>query len=469
MTTPQSQAAEVAPVVVKESVEPESYPSAPYAWYVVGVLTVAYIFSFIDRQILNLLVGPIRRDLGISDTGMSLLMGTSFAVFYTLFGIPFGRLADSRSRRALITWGLILWSLMTAACGLAKNYWHLLLARMGVGVGEATLSPSAFSLISDYFPKERRATAISVYSMGIYIGSGMAFLLGGLVVKFANAKGNLSLPIIGDTRPWQLIFFIVGLSGVVFALFMTTVKEPLRKGRRMMQAAEGKVKTTGVSLGEVLGYLRENRVTFLCHNVGFALLSFSSYGSSAWIPEYFIRKHGWSNSQAGVVYGTLVMIFGALGIVAGGRVADWMKQRGHRDANMRVGLISALAWFPTGMLYPVMSDGNLAAALLAPTVFFVAMSFGVAPAAIQEMMPNEMRGQASAIYLFVVNLIGLGLGPTAVAMMTDYVFRNDYAVNYSLLSVATVAHIVAAALLWASLKPYLRSLDRLKEWMKAPA
>jgi MFS family permease len=469
MSRPQSPVAEAAPAGAKETAGQESYPSAGYAWYVVGVLTIAYIFSFIDRQILNLLVGPIRRDLGISDTQMSLLMGTSFAVFYTFFGIPFGRLADSRSRRALITWGLVFWSLMTAACGLAKNYWHLLLARMGVGVGEATLSPSAFSLISDYFPKERRATAISVYSMGIYIGSGMAFLLGGLVVKFALAKGNLNLPIIGETRPWQVIFFLVGLSGVVFALFMATVKEPLRKGLRMVRDAEGRAKATGVPLSEVMSYLLKNRVTFLCHNVGFALLSLSSYGSAAWIPEYFIRKHGWSNSQAGVVYGTLVMIFGSLGIAAGGRIADWMRRRGHRDANMRVGLISALAWFPTGILYPVMSDATISTVLLAPTVFFVAMSFGVAPAAIQEMMPNEMRGQASAIYLFVVNLIGLGLGPTAVAMMTDYVFRNDYAVNYSLLSVATVAHVVAAALLWISLKAYLQSLDRLKEWMKATA
>ncbi len=461
--------AEVAPSTEREFVQQEAYPAAGYAWYVIGVLTVAYIFSFIDRQILNLLVGPIRRDLGISDTSMSLLMGTSFAIFYTFFGIPFGRLADSRSRRALITWGLVFWSLMTSVCGLAKNFWHLLFARMGVGVGEATLSPSAFSMISDYFPKEKRATAISVYSMGIYIGSGMAFLLGGLVVRFASAKGNLSLPIIGDTRPWQVIFFIVGLAGVVFALFMLTVKEPARKGLRLAQSVEGKLKAPQASLREVMNYFRENRATFLCHNIGFALLSFSSYGSSAWIPEYFIRKHGWSNSYAGVVYGTLVMIFGALGITAGGKLADWMKKRNYRDANMRVGLISSLVWFPTGVLYPLMPDANISALLLAPTIFFVAMSFGVAPAAIQEMMPNEMRGQASAIYIFVVNLIGLGLGPSAVAVMTDYVFRNDYAINYSLVSVATVAHIAATALLWMGLKHYLQSLDRLKAWMKANA
>src|SRR5262245_15450942 len=161
----------------------QPYPSAAYAWYVVGVLTLVYVFSFIDRQILSLLVGPIRRDLGISEKQMSLLMGASFAVFYTLFGIPLGRLADTRSRRGIIAVGVAFWSVMTAACGLTRSFWQLALARIGVGVGEASLSPSAYSLIADYFRPERRSTALSVYSMGIYVGSGLAYALGGLVVQ----------------------------------------------------------------------------------------------------------------------------------------------------------------------------------------------------------------------------------------------------------------------------------------------
>lgn len=446
--------------------EKESYPPVGYAWYVVGVLTVAYMFSFIDRQILNLLVGPIRRDLQINDTEMSLLMGFSFAIFYTFFGIPLGRLADSKSRRAIISAGIVLWSLMTAACGLARNFVHFLLLRMGVGVGEAALSPAAYSLIADYFPRENRATALSVYSMGIYIGNGLAYLLGGLVVKWASGQERVTLPIVGDTRPWQVVFFVVGFSGVLFALFMYTVKEPVRKGLRRAHSADGKKTIAPVPLRETIEYLKANKVTFICHNLGFALLSFSSYGSAAWIPEFFIRKHGWTSSQVGVIYGTIIMVFGALGIVFGGKLADWMVRRGHRDANMRVGLIAAIAWASTGVLYPLVSDGNLAAALLGPTTFLVSMPFGVAAAAIQEMMPNEMRGQASAIYLFVVNLIGLGLGPTAVAMMTDYVFRDDNMVNYSLLVVASVAHIGAALLLWLGLKPYLASLARLTAWSK---
>lgn len=442
----------------------EPYPSESYAWYVVGILTIVYIFSFIDRQILNLLVGPIRRDLGISDTQMSWLMGTSFAVFYTFFGIILGRLADSRSRRSLIALGFIFWSIMTAGCGLARNFMQMLLLRMGVGVGEATLSPSAYSLISDYFPKEKRATAISVYSMGIYIGSGIAFLLGGAVIGYVSTQGTIDIPIIGSIRPWQAIFLIVGMPGVLLSLLMYTVKEPIRRGLRSVQISPGTGKQSIAPLTEVLIYVRSNSKTFVCHTVGFALLSFSSYGTSAWIPTFFVRNHGWTASKAGIVYGVVVMVFSTLGVAAGGWMADRMALRGYRDATMRIGFFVAIAWFPFGIPYPIVDNVNLAVGLMALSAFFASAPFGVAPAAIQQIMPNEMRGQASAIYLFVINLIGLGIGPTAVAMTTDYVFHDDKAVRYSIMIVTTIAHVVAALLLWAGLRPFRESLDRLKKW-----
>lgn len=277
------------------------------------------------------------------------------------------------------------------------------------------------------------------------------------------------MPLVGATRPWQVIFFIVGLPGVLLALLMYTVREPVRRGVKLIRDAEGRMKVAQVPMREVFAYILRNKRTFICHNVGFALLSFSSYGSTAWIPTFFTRNHGWTGSQAGIVYGAIVAVFGTLGIVAGGRLADWMGERGYRDATMRVGLIVAVVWFPFGMLYPIVPSGNLAAVLLIPTVFLASAPFGVAPAAIQQMMPNNMRGQASAVYLFVVNLIGLGIGPTAVAMTTDYVFRNDDAVNYSLLIVATAAHLAAALLLWIGLKAFPRSLDYLKQWTEANA
>lgn len=444
-----------------------AYPPAGYAWYVVAVLMVIYVFSFVDRQILSLLVGPIRRDLGISDTQMSLLMGFSFAVFYTFFGIPLGRLADSRSRRGIIAAGLVLWSLMTAACGLAQRFWHFLLLRMGVGVGEAALSPAAYSLITDSFPRHRLATAISVYSMGIYIGSGLAYLLGGVVVGLASGQELWQLPVLGAIRPWQVVFFVVGLPGVLMTLVLLTVKEPARRGLRRVRQADGTMRAQETPLSEVVAYIKRNWRTFACHNLGFALLSFSSYGAGAWIPAFLIRTYGMSAQQAGIWYGIIVMVAGTLGIVSGGRLADWLALRGYRDAKMRAGLIAAVVWAPTGILFPLMPEGSWALLLLVPTVFTASMPFGCAPAAIQEMMPNAMRGQASALYLFVVNLIGLGLGPTAVAMTTDYVFGDDLAVRYSLLLVAVFAHVASAVLLWLGLRPFRDSLDELEAYLAA--
>ena len=436
------------------------YPSSARAWVTVVILMVAYVLSFVDRQILNLLVEPIRRDLAINDTQMSLLMGLSFALFYTVCGIPLGRVADTRSRRGLIAVGILFWSAATAACGMAKMYWQFLLCRIGVGVGEAALSPAAYSLIADSFPAERRATAISVYSMGVYLGSGLAFLVGGLVIQFASAQGDVTLPLLGEVRPWQLIFLILGVAGVFFTLLMLAIKEPVRRG-----AGAG----VAVPLSEVGRYIRANRRTVLLHNFGFAGLAFAGYGSAAWIPTFYIRTYGWDASQVGMVYGSIVAVFGCLGIVFGGRLADWMAKRGRSDANMRVGLFSALGALPMVVLFPLMDTAFWASVLMAPTVFFLSMPFGVAPAAIQEIMPNSMRGQASAIYLFVITLIGLGIGPTAVALVTDFVFADDAALRYSLLIVTTLAVLMSIILLAKSLKPYRESVTRLQQWTANPA
>jgi len=447
--------AQPAPAAAQKRTE-APYPAPRYAWYVVGVLTVAYIFSFIDRQIFSLLVAPLRRDLGISDTQVSLLMGFSFAVFYTFFGIPLGRLADTRSRRSIVAAGLIFWSAFTALCGLARNFAQMLTYRVGVGVGEAALSPSAYSLITDYFPKERLATAISVYSMGIYIGAGMSYLLGGIVVRFASAQEAWMLPLVGAVRPWQVIFLAVGLPGILAAPLLYTVREPLRRGIAMHGSS--------VPASQSFAYIFKNKGTFLCHNLGFGLLALASYASGAWIPEFFRRNYHWDIPHTGLVYGTLVIIFGSLGIVGAGRIADMLRARGVLNANMRVGMWIAVLWIPVSFLLYLAPSANWATIWLVPGCIMAAAPFGVSAAAIQQMMPNPMRGQASAVYLFIINIIGLGLGPTAVAACTQYLFRRDDAVNYSLLVVHLVALSLAAALLAGGLKPFLRSLDCLNEW-----
>lgn len=436
-----------------------AYPPSGEAWYSVAVLTLAYVFSFIDRQILTLLVAPIQRDLAITDVQLSYLMGLAFAVFYTLFGIPLGRLADTRNRRTLVTLGIALWSVMTAGCGLVHQYWSLALMRMGVGVGEATLSPSAYSMIADSFRPERRSTAMSVYSMGIYVGSGLALVLGGAVAQFAAQQTAFELPWIGPVRSWQLVFLIVGLPGLlVAALMWWTVREPSRKTSQISSTS------APATLSDVFQFLRDNGNTFFCLNVGVALVTMNAYGGTGWIPTMFARRYGWSPGETGLLFGAIVGIGGGCGIVAGGWLADWLNQRGRMDGNVRVALLGAVGWLPFGLFFPLAPTAVWCAVLLTPALFFLSMPFGVAPAAIQRMMPNGMRAQATAVYLFVINLLGMGLGPTVVAVLTEQLFQDKNAVHYSLVIVGGVTHVAASILIWLGLGNYRRSLDYLDRW-----
>lgn len=456
--------ARILPGDTDEAAKEPPYPPIGYAWYVVGVLMLIYVISFIDRQILSLLVTAIERDLVVSDVMMGLLMGPSFAIFYTLFGIPLGRLADHRSRRGIIVAGVALWSLMTACCAIARNYAQLFLFRVGVGVGEAALSPAAYSLITDYFPRQKLATAISVYGMGIYLGSGLAFLLGGLVIQFVSGTETLALPFLGTIRPWQVVFLIVGLPGLLFSLIMFTVREPHRRGLAKKVAG---VAPAGLSFKEVLNYIHSNKATFFCHNMGFALLAFAAYASLSWVPTFFVRTYGWTPQAVGQAYGLIIMICGSAGIVCGGHLADWLARRGRIDAKMRIGVLSALGCIPFSIAYPLAPNGALAMACLAPLSFALALPFGAAPAAMQEVMPPNMRGQAAALYLFVVNLIGYGLGPPAVALFTDHVFHDKALIGNSLLIVGTISTVLAAVLLMLGLKPYRASMEHLRHWSNA--
>jgi MFS family permease len=429
----------------------QTFPPARKAWYVVAVLLIAYILSFVDRQILSLLVIPIRRDLHISDTQVSLLMGFSFALFYSLFGFPIGRLADSHSRRNIITYGVLAWSFCTAGCGLASNYARLFLMRVGVGVGEAALSPPTYSMLSDYFPSHRRALAFSVYSVGIFIGSGLAMILGGAVVSYTSADHSVLLPLLGfSIFPWQLAFFVVGLPGLLVAGLTRTLKEPERLERTVVSSA--RVRTT-------FKYILEHRTTFACHHLAVAMMSIVMYGAPAWIPTFLIRTYGLSSHRAGFVFGSELAILGSLGILTGGWICDFFARRGVRDAHFKIGLVVCLLNLAPTALFPLMRSSQGSFALLAPFTFLMAMIYGVGPAALQQVAPNEMRGQVGAIYLFVCNILGLAAGPTAIALVTDRVFHNDFALRYSLLIVFTCSYLIAAVLWWIGLKPYRRTVE----------
>lgn len=441
------------------------YPNQIYAWYVVAVLVVAYTFSFIDRQILSLLVGPIKRDLVISDTQMSLLQGLAFAIFYTLMGLPIGRMVDRSHRIRIITIGVIIWSLMTAACGMARNYWQLFTFRMGVGVGEAALTPSAYSIIADYFHPKRLGFALGIYGMGVYIGAGLALVIGAEVINYISRGGFTTLPLIGDVYSWQVVFFAVGLPGILVGLWVMTLREPVRRGHMRQEVdASGVTKAVHVPVREVMAYMWINRATVLPLNLSYALSAMMAYGVSAWIPTFFIRSHGWTAVEAGRWYGLVIVVFGTLGVVSGGWLGDFLTSRGYRNGRMIVVAFTGLIAMPFTLAYPLVNDPWVALYLLAPSTYFATFTTGSGPAALQELMPNQMRGFASAVMIFIVTLVGLGLGPTSIAVVTDYYYGDEQMLRYSLVVVPTVILTLAVVSgLWA-LRNYNRSLDYVADW-----
>jgi MFS family permease len=439
----------------------DPFPSSRYAWYVVAVLTLANTSAFIDRQILGLLVAPIRRDLGITDTQMGVLYGLAFAVFYTLLGIPLGRAADRASRRVIIGIGILGWSVMTVLCGVARSYDQLLLARFGVAIGEAALAAPALSLIADYFAPDRRASALSVYALGIYLGAGLANLVGGALLSRLDAAGTVVWPIVGDIRPWQQVFVFVGLPGIVIALLVTTIREPAR------HETGGRRGDSPFPVRDVVAYLGDNRRTFLCHGLGYALFALVNFATAAWLPTHLIRTYGWTAARAGLTLGTLTATVGVAGVVAGGRVADEMLRRGRTDAKLLVGIIAALGNLVCGAIYTLAPNATISVAALVPYNFFASFAFGAAVAAIQEITPNRMRAQIGALFLSAMTLIGLGLGPSVVGLLTDRVFGEDAAVRYSLLAVTLVGLAASVILLSAGLAPYRRSVAYRARWTSA--
>lgn len=423
-----------------------------YAWYVVFVLMLCFTMAYIDRQILSLLVGPIKQDLGISDTVVGLLQGFAFAMFFAVMGLPFGRMVDTRNRRNILIGAVFFWSLMTAACSFAKSFGSLFLARMGVGVGEAALAPAALSVISDYFPKERLATALSVYSMGVFIGSGLALVVGGMVIDAVATQPDVHLPVVGQIASWRAAFIIVGLPGILLALVLGTVREPRRKN--LMLNAQGQTVTP--SMREVLAQIRLRASSAIGLALAIACMAMSTYSFGAWTPAYFIRVHHWTPGEAGIALGWIIMVCGCLGMYAGGTLCDFWQRQGKRDAPLRVGCIGAAG---TAVLFPLalmMREPAVTLAILCPAVFFQAMPAGSGYAALQLIFPNQLRGQVNAILGFVAVLVGLTLGPLLPGLFNDYLFEDGNMVGASVALSIAIAGTAAALLFRAIFTPYKR-------------
>ena len=435
--------------------------SGLYAWYVVVILMLAQTASFVDRMIMGLLVGPIRESFSISDTQYSLLAGLAFAIFYSIMGLPLARLTDRSNRTRLIAIAISFWSVMTALCGMAKGFWSLFAARIGVGVGEAVLSPAAYSIITDYFNKKSLARALSVYTLGVTIGSGLAYVIGGWVVSLAMSAGTINIPLIGAREGWQLTFFIVGLPGLLVALLVLMIREPVRKG--LLNASAGGP-SKGVPLGETIQFFASRKRVFIPHILGMSLFIMVVFSVNIWGPEYLMRTFDFSRGDAGRTFGVVMMVAGTSGLMVGGTLGDRWFSKGVIDAYTRVILLSMLGILPFIVAIGFVTTPVLGVLCIGIAVFFSAFQGGVGGGLIQLITPNQLRGQAVALYFLFANLIGMGIGPTIFALLNDYVFRDDGALNKSIaLAGAIIVPLAAMILLWG-LPAMRRAIEEARQW-----
>ena len=433
---------------------PEDRRDSLYAWYVVGLLTIAYAVAFVDRQVLNLLVDPIKADLALSDTQVSLLQGLAFMAAYIAFGPFFGRWADTGHRGRILVTGVVIWSLFTALCGFASSFWGLFGARAGVGAAEACLIPAAWSLISDYFTRERLARAMSIFLMGPYLGGGLALIFGGVVVGSVESIQG-AVPLLAGFTAWQLSFIVVGLPGVLLGLALLSVREPVRRAVSV-DALDDK----RFELREVARFIWDGRAFFLRFYGAMALIIIVLYAFPAWMPAFLIRQHGAAAATVGVQYGSLVLLMGSAGVLAGPAVGRWLARRGHEDAPVRTAGLAALCLVPVSASIAFLPTYGGALAAAAATTFLYSLPQSLAASALQLAAPNRMRGVLSSLYVFIASVMGLGVAPTLVALITDYLLRDPGRVGESLALVCATASVLAAWLMRSAAPHYREALAR---------
>ncbi|MXW50497.1 MAG: MFS transporter [Gammaproteobacteria bacterium] len=433
---------------------------APYSsrtqWYVVLLLTMAATLSFIDRQILNVMIGPIKRDLGgLSDTEISLIIGLAFSLVFTLATVPLARMADHANRRNIIAAGIFAWSLATALAGKADSFRNLFLARMGVGIGEAALGPASTSLLADYFDNARLPLAYGIVGAAPFIGTGLANIVGGPLIDWLEARPNFTLPLFGELYSWQMVLVCVGLPGVLLAAVMFTIAEPVRRGAL-------KDGTAGFPLREVWRFVVSRGKYLTYHFIAYLCLSIQGFAFLTWVVEFFVRKHQWTKTEIGLTYGVIALVVGVIGSVWAGFFAGRLIGRGGGDAPMRVTLWGTLVLGPVAVILPLLDSGIAAAVMLVPITFTMAMPPGLSNAALQAIAPNQMRGQLIALYLICVSFLSYLFAPLIIGVMNDYVFGREDAIDLSLATLAVLNYSIAALCLALSLKPLRVALAKIQ-------
>jgi MFS family permease len=420
------------------------YPSTGYSWYVVVILFFSYTLAFVDRAIILFLIEPIKGDLQINDLQFSLLSTLSFSIVYTIMGIPFGRLADSRSRRAQLAIGIALWSGMTVLCGRSTTYWQLFFSMVGVGVGEACLVPCAYSMVADYFPREKRGLPLNVLSNAIMFGTLVSNIAGGVVSQYAFNMGPIDIPILGHVKPWQLSFIMVGVPGIFLILAMLSVKEPVRKE----QSGPANFKST-------ISYVVKHWKTYGSIIGGTTFGAMTNGAMLGWTVAWFTRRgYGWDNAMIGTYSGITFFIFGSLGLLISGTLANYFISKGKKAVYIKLMIAAeSLVLIPVALAHAV-DNPYWVLSCMGGTIFFGGVSAGLGPASLQSISPNEMRGQITALCFLILGLVSGPVGMSTVGFLTDYVFKDPMMVRSSAVITGLAASAIGVIVLRLGLKAY---------------
>lgn len=419
-------------------------PTPRNATVLLVLFTIANAVSFMDRFVLVLLIDPIRADLGLSDTAVSLVQGLAFILLYSTAAVPLGILLDRRNRLKIVGAGILVWSLATGLAGLARNFVELFAARAAVGLGEASLTPAAVSVLSDVTPPSQWGRRIAFFVAGASLGPALSYSFAGLLYDRLPQEG-LALPLVGTLAPWRVVFVLAAIPGLLLAIVFVLLREPARR-----RAALGKT-DAGTSLPVAPPARRRddwNQIIRLL--AGFGLLSSIAVALSVWGPTFFIRVHGWSIKETGLAFGALSLVSGFLGTIAGGSISDLLRRLGHADPNIRTILVALAMCSIALAAFPALDEAGAAFAALSGAYFAIMIGIGAAMPTMPLIAAFGDQGRLTATYLLVANVFGIGTAPTLVALINDLVFKQDHSIGLAAATFCLICAPVCAALLLAS-------------------
>lgn len=426
----------------------DGFPTPKYAWTLVAFLTLAYISSFIDRYILGLLIDPIKADTGASDFQMGLL-SSAFTWVYALAALPLGFMVDRRSRTKLVAVGVFLWSAATIWTGVAKSFFQLFLARMSVGIGEAVLSPAAFSMIGDSFPKERRGLPIAVYSMALVIGASVANLLSGGILKWARTVGEVSLPVIGEIATWQFIFLVVGAPGFLLTLVFLLLREP----KRIESSPRD-----GASLKDAFTWIGGNAAAFFTFVPIFMCMVAIAYGQFFNAPM-FSRTYGWDPANYALINGFSILAISPITYIFAGKYSDRRVSKGDRTAPLKLAILGLFIMIPSATIAPLLPTGVMAFSLLCVTTVGIGLVSATGVNALLAIVPGDIRGVVVAVYYFFISFIGGALSPPLIGWINDAHFAGE-GLRYAMAIFPLVFGIPVMLLSFVTLRFYRDALAR---------